>query len=384
VVWLAHTVREWHNSAFLFIPKQGLCVRLFVLCLCLLSFNAFAVNVSDLYRISVAVDDQSEESRQLGVQWAFQQLLIKVSGYQEVLENPALVEASQNALRYLQGFSYHQDSVDDQIYLRAWFSKALIIPLMRRAEAPIWGENRPLLLNWLAVKSSSKGSDAVIFESNVNAAAGSVVDNNGRLLISEQSPEWTTRLGRAFSERGLPILWPMNDLEDQSALPLNQLWWLITDPIVKASERYHADAILAGKLNQSTEGIWQYEGILLRGDKRLSISTEGDTPLSALTNVSTKVGRFFADQFAIKSDPMNGRSGIRVLVKKVKNFSDYSKVIAYLQSISGVRLVEVAQVDGDNLQLYLNLEGDWNKVQRIIRLDNKLSSLQDKEFEWAQ
>ena len=383
MVWLAHKGREWHNSAFLFISKQGLCVRLFVLCLCLLSFNAFAVNVSDLYRISVAVDDQSEESRNMGVQWAFQQLLIKVSGYQEVLENPTLVEASQNALRYMQGFSYHQDSVDDQIYLQAWFSKALIIPLMRRAEAPIWGENRPLLLNWLAVESSGTGSGAVVFESSINAAS-SAADHNGRLLISEQSPEWTTRLGRAFSERGLPVLWPINDLEDQSALSLNQLWWLLSDPIVEASVRYQADAVLAGKLNQSAAGIWQYDGILLRADQRLSIATEGDTPLAALTNVATKVGRFFADQFAIKSDPMNGRSGIRVVVKKVKNFSDYSKVLAYLQSISGVRLVEVAQVDGDNLQLYLNLEGDWDKVQRIIRLDNKLSSLQEKEFEWAQ
>lgn len=358
-------------------------MRLFVLCLCLLSFNAFAVNVSDLYRISVAVEDQSEESRNMGVQWAFQQLLIKVSGYQEVLENPTLVEASQNALRYMQGFSYHQDSVDDQIYLQAWFSKALLIPLMRRAEAPIWGENRPLLLNWLAVESSGTGSGAVVFESSINAAS-SAADHNGRLLISEQSPEWTTRLGRAFSERGLPVLWPINDLEDQSALSLNQLWWLLSDPIVEASVRYQADAVLAGKLNQSAAGIWQYDGILLRADQRLSIATEGDTPLAALTNVATKVGRFFADQFAIKSDPMNGRSGIRVVVKKVKNFSDYSKVLAYLQSISGVRLVEVAQVDGDNLQLYLNLEGDWDKVQRIIRLDNKLSSLQEKEFEWAQ
>lgn len=383
MVWLAHKGREWHNSAFLFISKQGLCVRLFVLCLCLLSFNAFAVNVSDLYRISVAVDDQSEESRNMGVQWAFQQLLIKVSGYQEVLENPTLVEASQNALRYMQGFSYHQDSVDDQIYLQAWFSKALLIPLMRRAEAPIWGENRPLLLNWLAVESSGTGSGAVVFESSINAAS-SAADHNGRLLISEQSPEWTTRLGRAFSERGLPVLWPINDLEDQSALSVNQLWWLLSDPIVEASVRYQADAVLAGKLNQSAAGIWQYDGILLRADQRLSIATEGDTPLAALTNVATKVGRFFADQFAIKSDPMNGRSGIRVVVKKVKNFSDYSKVLAYLQSISGVRLVEVAQVDGDNLQLYLNLEGDWDKVQRIIRLDNKLSSLQEKEFEWAQ
>ncbi|MFT7410763.1 MAG: hypothetical protein ACI9EX_001363 [Oleispira sp.] len=348
-------------------------MRVLVLCLCLLSFNTFAVNVSDLYRISVAVDDQSEESRKLGVQWAFQQLLIKVSGYQEVLENRTLIEASQNALRYMQGFSYHQDDVDDQMYLQAWFSKALLVPLMRRAQVPIWGENRPLLLNWLAI------------ESNTNAAAlGSGVGNGGRLLISDQSPELKLRLGRAFSERGLPILWPMNDLQDQSALPLNQLWWLISNSIAEASVRYQADAILAGKLNQSVEGIWQYEGVLMQGDQSFSILREGDSPLSALTNVSTDVGRFFADQFAIKSDPMNGRSGIRILVKKVKDFSDYSKILAYLQSISGVHLVEVAQVDRDNLQLYLSLEGSWDKVQRIIRLDNKLFSLQEKEFEWAQ
>jgi hypothetical protein len=380
-------VREWHNSVFLFTLKQGLCVRLFVLCLCLLSFNAFAVNVSDLYRISVAVDDQSEESRKLGVQWAFQQLLIKVSGYQKVLENRTLVEASQNALRYMQGFSYHQDDVDDQVYLQAWFSKALLIPLMRRAQVPIWGENRPLLLNWLAVESSKLPADAsaIIFESNTNAITfGDGVVSGERLLISEQSPEWKTRFGRAFSERGLPMLWPINDLEDQSALPLNQLWWLISDSIIKASIRYQTDAVLAGKLNQSVEGIWQYDGLLIRGDQSLSILTEGDSPLAALTNVSTEVGRFFADQFAIKSDLMNGRSGIRIVVKKVKDFSDYSKILAYLQSISGVRLVEVAQVDRENLQLYLSLEGSWDKVQRIIRLDNKLFSLQEKEFEWAQ
>lgn len=361
-------------------------MRFFILWLCLLSFNAFAVTVSDLYQISVPVEDQSEEHRKLGVQLAFQQLLIKVSGYQDVLDNPTLVEASQNALRYMQGFSYQQDSVDGQTYLQTWFSKALLIPLMRRAQAPIWGENRPLLLNWLAVESSASGeATGVDFKSNINPELlSSRVDNSGRLLISEQAQEWKNRLGRAFSERGLPILWPLDDLEDQLALPLNQLWWLVTEPIVNASVRYQADAVLAGKLNQSATGVWQYEGILIQGEQRLPLLTDGDTPIATLTHVATEVGRFFADQFAIKSDTMNGRSGIRIVVKKVKDFGDYSQILSYLQSISGVRLVEVAQVDRDTLQLYLNLEGDWNKVQRIIQLDNKLLSVQEKEFEWAR
>ena len=68
----------------------------------------------------------------------------------------------------------------------------------------------------------------------------------------------------------------------------------------------------------------------------------------------------------------------------MKDFTDYSQVLSYLNNITGVRSIEVAQVDRDNLELYLNLEGDWAKVQRIIRLDKKLTSVQEKEFEWAQ
>jgi hypothetical protein len=345
-----------------------------------------AVNVSDLYRVNVAVDDQSEESRKLGVQWAFQQLLIKVSGYQDSLTNPTLVAASQNAERYMQGFSYQKDTVDDQVYLQAWFSKALVIPLLKRAHAPIWGKNRPLLLNWLAVEPSREIPQAdIVFESDVNSTdSREVIGRGERLLISEQLPEWQTRLSRAFSERGLPILWPMADLEDQTSLPLDQLWWLFPDAISQASLRYQADAVLAGRLSQTVEGLWQYEGLLFQGEQRISILTEGDSPLAAFTLVATEVGKNFADQFAIKSDPMNGRAGIRVIVKKVNDFTDYSQVLAYLQNITGVRQVEVAQVDKDNLQLYLALEGDWSKVQRIIRLDNKLSILQEKEFEWAR
>lgn len=343
-------------------------MRFLVLCLCLLSFNAFAVNVPDLYRVSVAVDDQRTESRKLGVQWAFQQLLIKISGSQQVLLNPTLVAATENAERYMQGFSYQQDNLDDQIYLQAWFSKALVIPLMRRANAPIWGENRPLILNWLAL-------EPVAAENNMSRGE--------RLLISEQVPEWQTHLERAFSDRGLPILWPIADLEDQSNLPLNRLWWLSPETIGQASQRYQTDAILAGKLHQIAQGRWQYKGLLFHAQQQKSVITEAESPITALTLASAEAGNYFANLFAIKSDPMNGRLGIRVLVKKVKNFTDYSQVLAYLKSITGVRLVEVAEVDKDNLQLYLSLEGDWAKVQRIIQLDNKLSILQEKEFEWA-
>ena len=81
---------------------------------------------------------------------------------------------------------------------------------------------------------------------------------------------------------------------------------------------------------------------------------------------------------------MNGRSGIRVSVTQINDFTDYSQVLNYFKRITGVRLVEVAQVNQNTVQLFLSLEGSWDKVQRIISLDNKLSMLGDKEFEWTQ
>ncbi len=390
-------------------------MRFFILCVCLLSFNVSAVMVKDLYSVNVAVDDQTDESRKLGIQRAFQQLLIKVSGYQDVLINPALMSASQNAERYLQGFSYQQDNFDGQIYLQAWFSKALVVPLVKRAKMPIWGENRPLLINWLAIEPidnmeigrfdiarlieyAQTVNDRLRDPESVQGVAKSIdfvnsseavisetpVVRKERLMVSEQVPELQKRFNRAFSERGLPVLWPMHDLEDQSTLPLNQLWWLATDSIKIASQRYQADATLAGKLNLATTGKWQYEGVLLHNGEQQNIVTEGDSPMLALTLATADISRFFANQFAIKSDPMNGRSGIRVSVTQINNFTDYSQVLNYFKRITGVRLVEVAQVNQNTVQLFLSLEGSWDKVQRIISLDNKLSMLGDKEFEWTQ
>lgn len=376
---------------------QGFFVRFLILCLFLLSFNASAVTVSDLYQVKVPVNDQQDISRKLGMEQAFEQLLVKISGHQDVLGNPILAAAKKNSESYMQGYSYQQDGFDQQIYLQAWFSKSLIIPLMKKAHAPIWGENRPLLLNWLMLElpqiSDLETASTTEFIEKVNQTAvqntdstnsESVISRGQRQLVSEQVPQWKASFEQVFSDVGLPTLWPLADLEDQTMVSLNQLWWLISDPIEQASQRYQTDATLAGKLSQVEDGSWQYDGLLFHSGMKKTISANADSPMSALILATSDVSYYFADQFAIKPDAVDDRSGVRITVNNVKNFTDYSQVLAYLKSITGVRLIEVAQVNKDSLQLYLSLEGKWDKVQRIISLDDKLSTLQEKEFKWTR
>jgi len=335
---------------------------LFIFMACLIAMNASAVRVSDLYKVSIAVEDQSQESREQGIQLAFQQLLIKISGYQSVLENEQLIAASVAAQQFMQGYSYQQDEVDEQTYLQVWFSKALVLPLMRKAEAPIWGDNRPSILNWLAIEQETE-----------------------RLLISEQAPEWQTRFERAYGERGLPVLWPINDLDDQAALPIEQLWWLFPEAIRSASERYQADVIMAGRLSELPEqGGWQYEGLLFNGETSSDLIFIAETPEGALNLASGQVAKILADQFAIKSTALDTRAGLRIKVNSVGSFAAYADMLAYLERIPGVKSIEVAQISGQSVDLYLHLRGDWAKVQRNIELDKRLHPVQEKEFNWVR
>lgn len=327
--------------------------------LSLCSVLSHAVNVTDLYKVSIAVDDQSETSRQQGISWAFQQLLVKVSGYESVLGNEALIAAVKNAGRYVQGYSYQHDDLDDQTYLEVWFSKALVLPLMKKSKAPVWGENRPLLTSWLAIE-----------------------DKGRRLLISDQQPEWQSRFERVFDERGLPVLWPAADADDEAVLPIDQLWWLFPEAISKASERYRGDRILAGRL-KPLSGKWQYEGFLSGDQARTEIMVTSDTPQAALNLALGKVATVLADQFAIKPGISDIRQGIRIDVTGIRSFADYAGLLSYLKKLTGVRHAEVAQVTREQVQLYLELEGDWAKVQRSIKLDSRLNRVQEMMFEWV-
>lgn len=336
-------------------------MRFFILCVCLFNINhACAVIVPDLYQVEVAVADQKDSSRNAGVREAFKKLLIKISGSDAVLNNPLLMSAQNNPEAYLQGYTYHKEASDSQISIQLWFSKELVLPLMKKANATIWGENRPLLLSWLVVEAPNK------------------------TIISKQMAQWQAPFENAFDERGIPLLWPSIDSRDKKSLSVNALWSLSSSRIKTASTRYNSDAVLAGKLFQNSNGTWKYTGVLTQGLQNKTLSVSGNTSDSVLTALASNVSQYFADQFAIKSNSMNGQLGVRISVKKIKDFTDYSKVLAYLESLTGVDSVEVSQVDNEDLQLYLNLEGSWDKVQKTINLDNKLSTVQEKEFEWMQ
>lgn len=311
----------------------------------LFCISAQAVVVSDLYEVKLAVANQSDDELQQAAKDGLQQVFIKVSGSIETLENELLLRAADNAMRFVKSYRYsHQD---DQLLVRIQFSEKPVDTQIRQAGMPIWGHSRPLLLIWQAAEIDQQ-----------------------RQIINAEQPQMYQLFEQAMNQRGIPILWPNLDLEDQIALPINHLWGLFRNDIEQAASRYLTDAFMAGKLSQAIDGSWHYQGFLQLKNDHLDIQLN-HTDINLLVHqVADRIASFLAEHYAV-ADTLNA-IGEQVTISGIKNFKQYQQLLEYLNANVAIKKVTVIAVNQDQLTLALDLSTDWQRVWQNLSFDKRL------------
>lgn len=171
-----------------------------------------AARVPDLY--SAEVDAGLPEERQLEA--ALNQVMVKLSGRAGITAVPGAAVMRDNAALLL-------DSLEDRATgTRVRFDAASLSRLMANLGLPLLPEERPELLVWMARQQG----EATAF-------------------VEPDAASYQT-LNRGAQRRGLPLLIPLLDLQDQLALSADQLAALDQGAIVEASSRYPFDALLIG------------------------------------------------------------------------------------------------------------------------------------------
>lgn len=323
---------------------------------------SMAVMVSDLYAVDVTVADQTAESREAGMAAALQQVLVKVSGKQTVLDNPAIQKQLAHADRLVKRYRYARDDVDDSVRLQVIFADDLIDRLLRNAGEPIWGKSRPLLLSWQAVE-----------------------DDSQRQFVNQSSGTWSILFERVMQERGLPVLWPTQDLADELVLPLEKLWGLFKQDIQTASGRYQADAVVAGRLSPATEQGWNYRGVLFHQQTTVALSAKAEEAEDVLRLIADQVAGYFAAQYAVATNVVAQPQGFQLQVTGIENFASYHELLTYLNSKVAINNVSLLNVDGSRLTLELDLATDWQHVWNVMALDKRLSVSEEAGvLHWGQ
>jgi len=346
-----------NNSSFCY--GSGWRQGLLALVLSLWIQSVSAVNVEDLYVAEVLVNSQDDAQLVNGARAGLLQVLVRVSGSRAIEGSPQVTASLQHPESYYYQYSFESTDRmlqigDEQVparILRLTFEPSAIARLLRQAGFPVWGSNRPSVLAWLAVS-----------------------DGSSRRLLSEQD---TSQLPAALNThakfRGVPVLYPLLDLEDASQLSSAEVWGAFLGRVEQASARYKPDVVLSGRIQQDPMGRWLGFWSYQLDDNWREFDNSGFSEDELMADMVDHLVDDLAARYALDSS----RGSILVSVDGIDDLDDYAQVSQYLESLAPVLNSAVVAVSGRELRLRLVTEGQSQQLIEIIQLDDKMLLVSD-------
>ncbi len=324
--------------------------RLASLLIVMLSGPAFAVVVENLYEAEVTVADHGKQALAAAAKVALSEVFVKVSGSVEVLQNPAIAAELKRARTYVQQYSYTRDEdAQGDLAARFEFDSSVVSRLVTDSGAPLWTANRPAVLVWVVVKD----------------AQGS------RFLSRELAPEVLAKLQQGFGQRGVPLRFPLHDLQDSATLSVDEVWRLQASPIFNASQRYGVQDVLAGRLTVLSSGTWLGDWIYLSEDNRVDRSVTAESVDAFLGEGVSLVAEEMAGRYAVATSSTQA-GGIMMSVSGVSNYRDYADIVAWLESLELIEHANVETIRGPDIQLRLLARADASQLKATIELNQRL------------
>lgn len=332
-------------------------VVLRILLLLLLAPFAVAQERIDLYQAEVLVPNQSQSERNKAAVTGLAEVVLKTTGQPQALEHPRIVEAMKRAGNYLVEWRY--DSAEETLevgdrQLPAWrlalrYSSNGVEALLREARLPIWPANRPTALVWLMADTSG----------------------GRRIVGSGFAPELSETLQDIARQRGLPIIRPLMDLEDQVALSPGSLWALDYDTIRRASERYDPDSVLVGRLTEFSSDQWRASWSLMHRGRNMTFDTSGADAREVMAAAFDQVVSYFVGLYAIIPQEGSGEA-IIFQVDGVEDFAAYVRLNNYLEGMAAIRRFDVVAALGGSLLIYVYPAGETVVLRDALALDERL------------
>jgi hypothetical protein len=337
----------------------------FLLILALLLMNPFstalqAAIVEDLYTIELPVPDQTTSERLAIFNKAFALVLVKVGGSDELLSHPGLKRPLQNSARYVQQFRYQIRKEDasaefdgGQLFLKVVFNEKLVENLMRENDISVWGKERP--------------STLLLISFDVN--------KNKSLVSSDTTTELVEELDDLAQRHGLPVLFPLLDLEDRVILGVKDIIETNDINIDALAVRYAPDAILTGQLigraGKGWQGIWRVRF----ADRLFNWDYKATSREDALNQAVSKLAKTLASEYALQSYQSFDQE-VLFSVDQVNAITDHIKVHTYLQSLDAVETVRLVLIEEDKLTYRVKLRNTADDLHRLINLGYVLEQLE--------
>src|SRR5690554_2056053 len=274
-----------------------------------------AAEVTDLYQAQAPVASQSEQDRERLAPDLLKQVVIKVVGDRQAVQQADISALTTDAKRYIEQYSYQQiavrdsDTINQQLALTIDFNEQGINNALQQIGLPVWDKRRLETLFWIAA------------------------DYEGQQRISAEGDDdlIMATVEQIAKQRGMPLLLPLMDLQDQTQLTFNDAATGNNTAIQTASERYGASVIVSAHLSGNAD-IAEIRWQAMLGDNAERWSSQGSLQTAiedGINELADRLGR----QFNIFYGTGGALSELAIQVSGVHDYEAYSRLIAYLESL---------------------------------------------------
>ncbi|GLS84266.1 DUF2066 domain-containing protein [Paraferrimonas haliotis] len=316
--------------------------------------TAYAVQVRDLDKTSVSVNSRSQAELNAALKQGFQQIILKNSGSLEALKDP-LISSRANAPRSLVRQFGYQD-LNGQLMVNMSFDITQIEALLRQAQQPVWGAQRPLTLIWL-LDEDEQGLQSIVADSST----------------SQASQELLSRSDTA----GLPILLPLMDLDDSIAIGANDIKGQFADAVANASQRYQTDFFAMASVQSFAGGITYQLSLYPKQvsasgfvQSVLQIQQEASDKQQAIAQMMDAITAFYVSRYAVAGEASAGQ--VLLSFANVSQLASMVELEKYLQSLALTKGLTMNSMENGQITYRVDLFGSTQELQQQLSLDGRL------------
>jgi len=342
-------------------PYSRLCRGIRLLCLLISGMVTLpaqaVVEVDGLYQVEKPVSSQNASERTRVMSVALVEVLVRLAGSDPISSQPSLTRSLVTAGRYVQQYNYFESEVVDeagqlqpQLMLRMIFDADRLRTLLEQSGLAVWGKARPVTLLWLALE---QGGTRYILADGQQSEARSMVEQEAR-------------------RRGVPLLLPLMDLEDQSTVQLADIWGGFDDSVRKASRRYGADSVVVGRLWQDRSGGWAGRWSLYLPDQDLHWQVASTQLKTALGDGMDGMADTMISRYALLLGDAEAQA-VHIVVSPVSGLDSYARLGKMFSHLDPVTDVDLVSMQADQLHYRLTVRGGRRILQQSLSISTLLT-----------
>lgn len=328
-------------------------VALFLVALLLPAKELHAAVRTSLYQAEVS----AEQTQQQWQREALQQVLIRLTGQPDIMQQSPLRSELTHAASYVKQFELVKTEQGNNV--RVLLDADRIQQLLRTQQIPVWGGQRPELLFWIVEQQGSE-----------------------RQFVRHTDSPWLQSLQHALNTQALPYTLPLYDIDDLLNLTETDVWAGFWQQIEQASNRYRVQQIVVLLLEATDSAAqpgWRLTALRQQNGTVLRDELQASTQKALMEQYAARLSQQLAQQYAILLTPEEQQQALLQVYGAV-TLADVVLLEQRLQQLLGVSRVQIVQHAPAKTLFKLSLQMSTSQLLQSLAFEPYLTKRQIEDF----